>query len=93
MARDTEFKGVISENVAGGGRRKSNHIFSCHFFLFFPFPFFFFVRKMRVRTTTTLCSPRYRFFYPYLAFLLQRDFLTRGMRSSWVDFNMEREED
>lgn len=45
MARDTEFKGVISENVAGGGRRKSNHIFSCHFFLFFPFPFFFLLGK------------------------------------------------
>lgn len=41
MARDTEFKGVISENVADGGTRKSNHIFSCHFFFlsFFFSPF------------------------------------------------------
>lgn len=78
MARDTEFKGVISENVAGGGRRKSNHIFSCHFFLFFPFPFFFFVRKMRVRTTTTLCSPRYRFFLPLLGFSLATRLLNAG---------------
>lgn len=32
--RDTEFKGVISENVAGG-TRKSNHIFPCRFLFFF----------------------------------------------------------
>lgn len=40
MARDTEFKGVISENVADGGTRKSNHIFSCHFFFLSVFLFF-----------------------------------------------------
>lgn len=72
--RDTEFKGVISENVAGG-TRKSNHIFPCRFLFFF---FSFFVGKMRVHSNPCVKhSPRYRFFLPYGFSLPTRDFLTR----------------